>query len=593
MSPDSVMRDSMVADGIPAARTIDIAPRFGVNRAVDPITLTVLWKNLISIAEEMGSAMRRTAFSEAVREGDDFSAAVFDRHGRMIAQGNFTPGHLGSMPYAVRNMLNYVPLEELGPGDTLVTNDSALGSGHYPDFFFMMPVFDDAEELIGFVVNTAHHIDVGGATPGSQGVQGTKDTFAEGIRVLPVKLISKGVFDASLMRVILGNVRLPDKLRGDLRAQANANNVGAARLKALFAEYGRETMDAVMETILDHSEARARELIRQIPEGTYSFEDRFDDCGPGTDPVHVRVDMTFRDGGVTVDFSRSSDQVPAGLNCYLNYSRAYAMFGLRIFAGIDVPQNAGVQRVMEIVAREGCFFNAQFPAASGGRASCQIRIFDTINGAMAQVRPDRAMGAFSHWANPNFGGVDPRTGKRWIMYDLILGGYGGRHDTDGPEAFCPVFNCANIPVEVHETINPIRIERFGMIADTGGPGRFRGGCGMRKDVEVLCDDTTLTLLGDRHVTPPYGLFGGGAGAVAQTVLIRDGAEKALGSKEVVQLQRGDIVSFRLAGAGGYGDPKERDPVRIREDLRQGYVTADAAARVYGVSEADLARGRGA
>lgn len=552
------------------------------NRTIDPITLTVLWKNLISIAEEMGTALRRTAFSEAVREGDDFSAAVFDRFGRMIAQGNFTPGHLGSMPFAVQNMLAYIPADQLEPGDTLVTNDAALGAGHFPDFFFMQPVFDDAKELIGYVVNTAHHIDVGGVVPGSQGVQGTKDAFAEGIRILPVKLIRKGVFDEDMLRIIMGNVRLPEKLRGDLRAQANANNVGVTRLRALFAQYGREAMDDVMNAILDHSEARARELLRRIPNGTYSFDDKFDDYGPGTEPIHVCVDMTFEDGKLTVDYSRSSDQVPAGLNCYLNYSRAYAFFGMRIFAGIDVPQNSGVMRVIEVKARPGSFFNAQYPAAGGGRAGCQVRIFDTINGAMSKVLPGRAMGAFSHWSNPNFGGVHPETGKRWIMYDLIIGGYGGRVDTDGPEAFCPVFNCANIPVEVHETINPTRIHRLELITDTGGPGQFRGGCGMRKDIEVLLDDTTLTLLSDRHKNAPYGLFGGKEGALGQTLLIRDGKVIELGSKEVCTLRRGDVLSFRLAGAGGYGDPSERDPDRVREDVRQGYVSAAAAAATYGV-----------
>jgi len=554
------------------------------NQSVDPITLTVLWKSLISIAEEMGTALRRTAFSEAVREGDDFSAAVFDRHGRMIAQGNFTPGHLGSMPFAVKNMLAYIPVDQLEPGDTVVTNDAALGAGHFPDFFFMHPVFDDDRELIGYVVNTVHHIDVGGVVPGSQGVHGTKDAFAEGIRILPVKMIRKGRFEEDLLRVIMGNVRLPEKLRGDLRAQANANNVGAARLRAMFAQHGRQAMDDVMNAILDHSEERSRELLRRIPNGTYSFDDKFDDYGPGTDPINVCVDLTFKDGTLTVDYSRSSDQVPAGLNCYLNYSRAYALFGMRIFAGIDVPQNEGIMRVIEVKAREGCFFNAQYPAAGGGRAGCQVRIFDTINGAMSKVVPEKAMGAFSHWSNPNFGGVDPKTGKRWIMYDLIIGGYGGRADSDGPEAFCPVFNCANIPVEVHETINPMRIRRLGLIPDTGGPGKFRGGCGMRKDVEVLLDDTTLTLLSDRHTNDPYGLFGGKPGARGQTLLIRDGETLPLGSKEVRTLKKGDVISFRLSGAGGYGDPTERPVEKIVDDIRQGFITVDAARQHYGFKE---------
>ncbi len=551
--------------------------------AVDPITLTVVWNSFVSIADEMGGALRRTAFSDAVREGEDFSTGLFDRQGRLIAQGNFTPGHLGAMPYAVQNALRYVPPESLEPGDMVVTNDSFLGGGHFPDFFFVAPVFDDARRILGYTVNTAHHADTGGAQPGSEAVQGVADAFAEGLRILPVRLVRRGEFDPDLLRMILGNVRLPEKMRGDFMAQRNANHLGARRLLRLFADYGENLVDSAIEEILDRSEARARELIRALPEGTYAFEDQLDDYGPGTAPVHVRVDVTLKDGTATVDFSRSGDQVPAGLNCYINYTRAYASFAMRIFAGIDVPNNAGCERVIRTVAREGSFFNARFPAASGGRASCQIRIFDAINGALAQAVPQRAMGAFTHWANPKIGGTDPATGRRWILYDLILGGFGGRSWKDGAEALCPVFNCANVPVEVHETNNPVRIHRLQLIPDSGGPGRFRGGCGLQKDIELLAEEATAVLLGDRHASAPWGAFGGGPGAPARTVLIRDGAEQDLGSKEVRRLRRGDVLSFRLSGAGGYGDPSLRDPAAIAEDLRDGLVSREAARATYGAA----------
>jgi N-methylhydantoinase B len=550
--------------------------------AVDPITLTVVWNTLVSIADEMGEALRRTAFSEAVREGADFSTGLFDRRGRLVAQGNFTPGHLGAMPYAVKNCLDYIPPEELRPGDMLVTNDAYLGGGHFPDFFLVAPVFE-GEALIGYVVNTAHHVDVGGAQPGSEAVQGVLDAFAEGIRILPVKIVRGGAFEPDLMRVLLGNVRLPEKVRGDLMAQRNANHVGTQRLRRLFADYGEALIEEAIEAILDRSEARAKELIRALPEGTYSFDDQMDDYGPGTPPIEVRVDITLRDGTATVDFSRSSDAVPAGINSFINYTRAYASFGMRIFAGIDVPNNAGIERVIKLVTRPGSFFDPRYPAAGGGRASLQVRIFDAINGAMAQVVPGRAMGAFTHWANPKFGGVDPETGKRWILYDLILGGFGGRADKDGAEALCPVFNCANVPVEVHETNNPVRIHTLSLIQDSSGPGRFRGGCGMRKDVEMLTEGATVVLLGDRHKSAPWGLFGGGEGAKARTVLIRGGQEADLGSKEVARLQRGDIVSFRLAGAGGYGDPALRDRAALREDLTDGFLSREGIARQYGVT----------
>jgi len=555
--------------------------------SVDPITLTVIWNSLVSIADEMGGALRRTAFSEAVREGDDFSTGLFDRWGRLIAQGNFTPGHLGAMPYAVENVLKYIPPETLKPGDTLCTNDSFLGGAHFPAFYLVTPVYVGSD-LVGYVVNTAHHVDVGGAHPGSEAVQGVKDSFAEGIRILPVKIIRNGEFESDILRILLGNVRLPEKVRGDLFAQRNANHVGAERLRGLISDLGLEQFDAIVEEILSRSEARARELLAALPQGTFSFEDQLDDYGPGTEPIRVCVDVTLDKDGATVDFSRSSDQVPAGINCYINYTRAYGSFAMRIFAKIDVPNNAGVERVIKVVAREGSFFNARYPAASGGRASVQVRIFDTVNGAMSKAVPERAMGAFSHWGNPKIGGIDDRTGKRWIMYDLIFGGYGGRSNKDGVEALAPVMNCANVPVEVHETNNPVRIHRLQAIPDTCGAGLYRGGCGTRKDVEVLCESATVVLLGDRHNASPYGLFGGGSGATAETLLIRNGKTERLGSKEIRELQRGDIISFRLAGAGGYGDPRTRSRDLIKRDVADGYISAEKAVELYGVSKEELA-----
>jgi N-methylhydantoinase B len=247
-----------------------------------------------------------------------------------------------------------------------------------------------------------------------------------------------------------------------------------------------------------------------------------------------------------------------------------------------VPHNHGVERPIKTIARSGCFFNAQFPAPSSGRAAVQIRIFDAMNGALAKVRPERAMGASSHWANPNFSGIDEHTGRRWVMYDLIFGGYGGQIDKDGVEGMCPVFNCANIPVEVHETNYPALIHRLEFIPDSGGAGKYRGACGIRKDIEIRSDAATVTLLGDRHRFAPYGLMGGKSGKLGQTVLIRNGEERPLGSKEECDLQRGDIVSFRLAGAGGYGDPKDREIGRIEADIRNDWVSRDAAFEAYGV-----------
>lgn len=543
---------------------------------LDPIALSLLWGSFISVTDEMGSTLRKTAFSQAVREADDFSTGVFDRHGRLVAQGNFTPGHLGAMPYVVKTVMEYYAADEFRPGDGVLLNDSAMGSGHYPDCFMVSPVFSGAA-LVGFVANIAHQVDVGGAAMGSQKVIGVTEAFQEGLRILPIKVVNEGVFDESVMRLICGNVRMPEHLRGDMAAQRNANHIGALRMAAIYEKFGFEQTEGGIEQIFDRSEARMRELIRELPRGTYSFEDALDPYKPGADPIRVAVDITVGDGEIEVDFSRSSDQVPAAINSYLNFTRAHSLFGVRAFTDPFMPQNDGAVRPVHVTGRKGCFFNPVFPAPSGGRAAIQVRIFEVINGALSKIRPERAMAGFSHWSNPIIGGVDEGSGKPFIYYDLIFAGYGARHAADGVEGLAPVLNCANIPVEVHEASTPILVRRLEFIQDSGGPGQFRGGCGLRKDIELLAERASLTLLGDRHTKAPYGIFGGECGSLASSRLNPDGENLELHSKEMRELKRGDVLSLRLSGAGGYGEPEKRLRSAIEEDLRQGFIT-DAHAR---------------
>ncbi len=551
------------------------------NEDVDPIELSVIWNSLLSIAEEVGSTLRCTAYSEAVREAQDFSTGIFDRHARLIAQGNFSPGHLGSMPYVVKSALDYHPPDSLKPGDGILVNDSLLGSGHFPDCFLITPAFLDGK-ITGYIVNIAHQIDVGGAAPGSQKVLGVTEAFQEGLRILPVRVVRDGDFDPDMLRLILGNIRVPDKVRGDFRAQLNANTTGAERYVEFFKAYGAEKLERAFDAILDRSEARIREVLRGVSNGTYSFEDHMDDYGADTPPIKIAVDVIVEDDQITVDYSRSSQQVPAAINSYINYTRAYTLFAVKVFLDPMLPQNAGGIRPIITQAEKGSFFNPAFPAPSGGRAALQIRMYDVINGACAKVLPEKAMGAFSHWCNPNLGGLDDETGDPFVVYDLIFAGYGGRAHCDGVEALSPVMNCANIPVEVQETQNPIRIHRFEMIEDSAGAGQYRGGCGVRKDVEMLNSTATLSLLSDRHKFQPYGIFGGQPGQLAETILNPDGNAELLSSKEMREIKRGDVVSYRLAGAGGYGDPKDRDPQTVRDDVADGYVSARAAAETYGV-----------
>lgn len=549
------------------------------SKPIDPVTLSVLWSRLISVGEDMGSALRRTAYSAAVREGDDFSTGLFDRQGRMIAQGNFSPGHLGAMPSVVQSVLAHYPAESLRPGDCILLNDSRMGSGHYPDCFVTSPVFVDGR-LMGFVVNCAHHVDMGGAVAGSQ-IVAVKEAFQEGLRILPVRFIREGELQEDVLRLILGNVRMPDQVRGDLMAQRNTNVIGAERLAEIITDTGSDRMDAAVEEILTRSETRMRELIGAIPDGSYTYEDAMDDSGVDSAPIRFHVVVTIAGDRLTVDWSGSSDQVAAGINSYINYTRAYSIFAIKVFTDPYLPQNEGAMRPIEVVARPGSFFNPNYPAPSSGRAAVQVRLFEVICGALARVMPQRAMASFSHWSNPVWGGTDD-AGKPFIYYDMIFGGYGARADKDGAEALAPVFNATNIPVEVHESHNPVLVRRLELMPDTGGAGTYRGGAGLRKDVELLAERATVSLSGDRHVYRPPGLFDGEPGTLAHTVLNPDGEARELDSKGVHELRRGDILSIQLSGAGGYGPPAQRDPAAVRQDVADGFLSEAEAKRIYGV-----------
>ena len=553
----------------------------GRNTKIDPITLSIVWSKLMSIVEEMGGTLRRTAHSPAVREGDDFSSGLFDRKGRLIAQGQFSPAHIGAMPNVIRNVARFIPPETLVPGDVVLFNDSTLGSGHFPDFFLIMPVFIE-DRLVGYSGATAHHIDIGGATPGSQEIAGVSEAYQEGLRLLPIRLFRAGELDEDILRIILGNVRVPELVQGDLFAQRNAAHVGMTRMLAIFDEYGEELVEETFEEVLVASESRMREFIRALPDGSWEFEDFLDDAGPGSDPVRFHVRVTVDDGDIELDFSESSDQVPAGINSYYNFTRAWGNFTAMALARAVMPQNEGTIRPIKITAREGSFFNAVHPAPSGGRATNQVRLFEVVNGALAEALPHRAMGAFTHWSNPNIGGFDDRIGKPFVQYDLLFGGYGGQHDKDGEEGMAPLMNCTNIPVEVYEHSGPLFVKRLELMADSGGAGKFRGGLGLRKDVELRCTEALATLLTDRRKHAPFGVFGGKPGKCAELVLFRDGESISLETKETRPLKKGDVLSFQLSGAGGYGDTEERDLWRIEDDLADGYITEDGALRDYGV-----------
>ena len=547
---------------------------------IDPITLTVVWDGLRGLCADIGLALQRTAYSEIVRDAGDCSAAVFDRSGRMIAQGVFSPGHLGPMATIVQSMLEEIPIESLEPGDALITNDIYIGAGQLPDAFTVSPVFA-RDELVGFVGTSVHLMDVGGASPGSQAVVGIYDNFQEGLRIPPLRHYRRGEPVQEVIDLIAYNVRFPDKVMGDLRAMLNANNFGARRVVELFEKYGTDMMDAAYERILDESEARTREGIAAVPDGVYSYELDLDDHGPGTPPIHLAVDITIEGSDVTIDWSRSDDQVPAGMNSARTYSFAYSFFTLKCLLAPDVPQNAGCTRPFKLVAREGSFMNPRLPAPGGWRAITIHRHFETILGAMSQVLPERAQGASSQWCNTVIGGESP-DGKPYLLWDILLGGFAARSSKDGAEALCSVLNSRNIPVEATELGSPVRIERVEFVPDTGGAGRHRGACAIRKDVRLLGRNNRATPITDRHVFPPHGVHGGREGACGAIIRDPGGANEPLHSKGVHLIDQGEVVRFQVSGAGGYGPPQERDLDAVLQDVREGYVSRGRALEDYGV-----------
>jgi N-methylhydantoinase B len=530
---------------------------------------------------EIGTTVHRTAYSEQAREGQDFSVAVFDAHGRMVAQGPYSPGHMGAMSAAVRNALAAHPVETLQPGDAILLNDPLLGSGHFPDFFITQPAFHD-DRLIGFAVNIVHHTDVGGSRPGSQGVEGIFDYFQEGLRIPPTKVWKAYAEQEGVIGIIAANTRTPDKVLGDLRAQRSALRVGELRLIELAERHGHDTLAAAMDEIIARSEASVRAAIRGIPDGVYTFEDFLDDYGPGTDPLRVAVTVTVAGDGITIDYDGSSPQTPSGMNSYINYTRSYSYAAVKCLTDPLGPMNEGALRPVTVRAPEGSFLNPRPPAGGGPRAIICYRTFEAVLGALAPALPDRVAAAASHFANPTFGGWDRARRRRFVAYELVLSGTGARATRDGCEGMSWAFNASNIPVEAQEAAQPIVVEHFGFIPDSAGAGRFRGGAGIRRDLRFLADEGKLTNLSERQRFAPYGVFGGRPGALARTVIDPGPDEEIVHGKQSREFAYGAVISFQQSGAGGYGDPLERDPARVLEDVMDDYVSVAAARADYGV-----------
>lgn len=522
-----------------------------LTEAIDPIRLEVLKNRFVSLAEEMGAALMRTAFSPNIKERRDFSCALFDRHGEMLAQAAHIPVHLGSMPLSVAAALER---SDLAPGDMILLNDPYRGGTHLPDVTLVTPVFLDEEKPAFFLANRAHHADVGGMSAGSMPI--ATEIFQEGLRIPPVKLVRGGEIDTELLALLLANVRTPVEREGDLSAQIAANRTGERRLREIVGQYGLPEVERYGSALLDYGERLMAEVIADIPDGSYAFEDVLDDDGAGTAAIPIRCRITVRGARATVDFTGCAPQVAGCLNAVRAITLSAVFYVFRLLAPEEIPNNAGCQRPVEVLTRPGTVADCTFPAAvAGGNVETSQRLVDVLLGALAQALPQRIPAASAGTMNNlTVGGVDPRSGELFTYYETIAGGAGGGPAGEGASGIqTHMTNTLNTPVEALEHAYPLRVRHYGLRDGSGGGGRQRGGDGVIREIELL-GAARLTLISERRASAPYGLQGGGTGRPGRNLLLRDGAVTELPAKVAVEARAGDRLRIETPGGGGWGNP---------------------------------------
>jgi N-methylhydantoinase B len=559
---------------------------------VDPVTLEVVRNAAESVADEMNATLVRTAYSPNVKERRDCSCALFDAAGRMVAQAENIPVHLGAMPFSVDAALERFPPSTLAPGDAVLLNDPFAGGAHLPDLTLVTPVFADSEEPVAFVANRAHHADVGGVRAGGVAADST-EIFQEGLRIPPVKLFVGGEPNEAVFDLLLVNVRTPEERRGDLRAQRAANETGRRRFQSLVERHGREHLATVLDALQDYSERRMRAALADIPDGTYRFTDVLDDDGRGTEDLPVVATVSVEGETVSVDFEGTAPQTAGPVNAVRAVTVSATYYAVRCVTDPEIPPNAGCYRPVTVRTPAGSIVDPEPPAAVvAGNLETSQRVTDAVLGAFAEADPERAVAAGQGTMNSvTFGGTDPRTDGPFTFYETQGGGFGGRAGADGMDGVhVHMSNTLNTPVEVLETAYPLRVRRYELREDTGGPGEFRGGLGLRRDVEVTAE-AEFSLVADRHRHAPYGLRGGEPGARGVAYRLADAADsdetaRRLPGKTTGTLSPGEVLSIRTPGGGGYGDPSARDPAAVARDLRFGKVSGDHAREAYGCDPDD-------
>lgn len=554
-----------------------------VARSVDPITAEVLRGRLDSIANEMETALLRTAFSTTIKEGGDASAGIFDLNGETVAQAVALPAHLGMLIPAVKSIIRTFPPNAMRPGDVFIMNDPYDGGTHPPDVVLVMPViFEEGTVLLTACI--AHHQDMGGKSVGSMPTDAT-EVFQEGLIIPPMKLHDRGSRNEVLLSLLARNVRLPQNLLGDLDAQLACVSVGRDRLEEVLKAYGTSTVDSAIRVLSDRAELLTRAEIEKMPDGVYTFVDYLDNDGIVLDKrIRVQVAITISGSDFSVDFSGTSPQVRGGINSTPSAILSAVYYIVRVITDPNIPNNAGCYRPVHLHLPEGSLVNPRFPAAISTRVQTTRRVVDAMYGALAKAVPHKVPAA----PNGNLLGVTfgfYRNGAVWSAYgDLNSGGMGGRPDRDGIDAITTdVGNSMNIPVEAVESDYPLRILRYRLRPDSGGPGKYRGGLGYERIFQLLDGEAQFVHKGERHLTCPWGLRGGKpARPYESLVLRRNGTTEIVPSKITATLLEGDQLHIYTAGGGGHGDPLERDPMAVVSDVLDRKVSLDSAREEYGV-----------
>lgn len=533
----------------------------------DAITLEIFWNRLIAILDEQATGLIRTSFTPLVREAQDLSCGLFDVRGNMMAQATIgTPGHINTMAAGVKHFLKKYPAPKLCPGDILITNDPWLVSGHKHDITVVTPIFKD-KRLVALTASTCHVIDIGGMLWGAE----AREVQEEGLAIPIMKLYDRGKPNATLFKIIEENVRVPQLVIGDIQAQVAGNEIGAARVLEFMHEYRLEELEELSDQILAISEKATREAIQAVPDGAYRDRVTFDGFD---EPLTIEVTITIDGSSILVDYTGTSPQSERGINVVYNYTYAMTSYAIKSALCPDVPNNDGSFRPIEMVAPPGCLLNAQFPAPVAARHLTGHYCVPAIYGALARVIPDKVLSDSSAVVLAQF------AGEGFVANYFGSGGMGARPTKDGLSAVSHPSNTANSPIEIVEAFAPLVVKKKELIADSGGPGKYRGGCGQSVVVSLLGERAaTLTCLCERIKFPARGMMGGRAGAKGQVFIDGQLVDNA---KRRLAFSPGQELVLNLAGGGGFFAPEDRDPNDVLADVLEGLVSAESATNDYKV-----------